>query len=255
MNIRVITLPDDRSRFAAFAGRLPAGIAPVAFLAIDGWRQGFAKLYQHPCVRGPLLAYTPGHLGCALSHVKLWQWAAAKAVPTTIAEDDVVLRRDFEPCMDRVLGDLPAGWDLVYWGYAQQCHACVTFNAGTQSVVLSSSCDSSPAAIEAFVGNRQPPTWLRVVNAWSTACYTVSPAGAAKLLAAIVPIVNRLIPVHQLRERRINDAIDAEVSGVMSEINAYLCFPPIAFAPANGPTSQTNLDTREIRSRTKKGAS
>lgn len=85
--IRVISLtstPERRRRFA----EAHEGVGFEFFDAVDG----------HTAVRAPFLhvPHTLGAVGCALSHLALWQLGAATGQMLTIAEDDAILRHDFE---------------------------------------------------------------------------------------------------------------------------------------------------------------
>ena len=63
---------------------------------------------------------TPGGVGCALSHIGVWEWAVQNQSPVTlIFEDDAVLSPDFVSRTNQVLGATPLigsrtdTWDLL----------------------------------------------------------------------------------------------------------------------------------------------
>ena len=63
------------------------------------------------------LPYSDGTLGCAMSHVKLWEIAASQGRSLTIFEDDIVVSLHFEARAREVLAVVPADWDFIQWGY------------------------------------------------------------------------------------------------------------------------------------------
>jgi GR25 family glycosyltransferase involved in LPS biosynthesis len=51
----------------------------------------------------PDLDYTPGAVGCALSHIALWKLAVIERQPITVAEDDAVFSYRFMPCAEALV--------------------------------------------------------------------------------------------------------------------------------------------------------
>src|SRR5262249_1285434 len=62
------------------------------------------------------LGYAPGSLGCAVSHVSLWNKAASQNRIVTIFEDDVVCSRNFQEEAARVRATMTDEWDIIKWG-------------------------------------------------------------------------------------------------------------------------------------------
>jgi glycosyl transferase family 25 len=62
------------------------------------------------------LPYSDGTLGCAMSHVKLWEMAASQDRSLTIIEDDIVVSLHFEARAREILAAVPADWDFIQWG-------------------------------------------------------------------------------------------------------------------------------------------
>ena len=65
----------------------------------------------------PGLRYNAGAIGCAMSHLMLWQEAADTNQALTIVEDDAILRHDFHDQAARAIERLPADWDIVVWAW------------------------------------------------------------------------------------------------------------------------------------------
>jgi GR25 family glycosyltransferase involved in LPS biosynthesis len=62
------------------------------------------------------LSYGDGTLGCAMSHIYLWEKIAAGNIPMTIFEDDAILSYRFEQVSCNILNRLPMDWDIIHWG-------------------------------------------------------------------------------------------------------------------------------------------
>lgn len=103
----VISVPGTRSR-AEVRARFDAACQPFQFVdGVDG--QTAPRI-------GSL---TPGQVGCALSHMRLWQALEHSATPALIFEDDAQLPRDWRTLLDAVVRSVPAGVDVVFLGH---CH-------------------------------------------------------------------------------------------------------------------------------------
>ena len=63
------------------------------------------------------LPYSDGTLGCAVSHMRLWEMAASQDRNVTIFEDDIIVSHQFEKRAQEVLKVLPNDWDIIKWGY------------------------------------------------------------------------------------------------------------------------------------------
>jgi len=59
------------------------------------------------------LAYPNGQLGCAMSHLKLWETAASQERDVTVFEDDVVISYQFEKIAQELMSRLPNDWDII----------------------------------------------------------------------------------------------------------------------------------------------
>ena len=67
------------------------------------------------------LRYSPGAVGCALSHINLWAECERLGKPITILEDDAVTHVGFDGLSEKLVQKLPKNWDLVIWGWNFDC--------------------------------------------------------------------------------------------------------------------------------------
>jgi hypothetical protein len=153
----------------------------IRFAAVDG--QDSAALARAWAALGnPLFSAAPrhqdfrlpGHQGCFLSHLLLWEWIARGDAPfATIFEDDVVFHAAWRWLAPQYLRRTPPDWDIVHLGH----HALR--DMGT--------------------------AWAARVPVQSTAAYMVTRGGAAALAQTIraqpaVGVIDQMIPELQARE-------------------------------------------------------
>src|SRR6185437_11703646 len=97
--------------------------------------------------------------------------------PLTICEDDVLLHRDFEVHAARLLGLLPADWDIILWGWNFNAALDIDFLPGVSPCLVL----SKEASLRAGVANFQrlpiSPHPFRLRQVLGLPCYSVSPKG------------------------------------------------------------------------------
>jgi hypothetical protein len=232
----VINLDRTPARFAQFIDWNP-DFQVERVSAFDG-----AKLDRADCVKNSLIReeniYAPGAIGSLMSHISLWGRCAASGQPMHIAEDDIVIRPDFWPQAHAALARLPA-WDIVLWTHNFDWPVQIYPGPGLGPVVLQYNPEAVNKGLAQFRASTQPPTLCRLGSAAAIACYSISPKGAARMLADCLPIGNTAPPyVAQPDIAWHNSALDVEMSRHYANWNAYVSIPPLAVAP-NDQTSST----------------
>jgi len=233
----VISLARTPDRWRAFEAANHGGPAYTRFDAVDGLTIDRAELITSGMMTDGL-SYTPGAIGCALSHLAFWRACAAADGPVTVCEDDAILHPDFQSCAAAAC-DLQPDFDLVLWGW--------NFN----SVLAGELFDGAPFAMgfaedrmrqatEAFRSQPPRPTLLRLHRAFGTLCYTLSPKGASKLLALCLPLSPRRVFFPLLNRESDNTGIDIPMNAAYPQIAAYAAFPPLALT-----LNETALSTVE----------
>jgi hypothetical protein len=230
---RVISLDRTPQRFAQFMAWNP-GLAVERFAAFDG-----ALLSTQDCIAEGLITaanqYIPGALGVARSHVTLWRQCAAGTAPFHIAEDDVILRADFWEAAHRALDAIPE-WDIVLWAYNMDWPVKFAPAAGIGPAFAHYSPDAMDIA--AFRSATRPAVLLPLISAAGIGCYSISPAGAARMLAACLPIGDA--PAEFAAKPGMgwrNTGLDVEMSRHYAGQRAFLAMPPLALAPNDQATS------------------
>ena len=114
MKIFVISLKKSLKRREEF-DILNKNINYEYFDAIDGERK------ESKIVNSGSLGYSNVAIGCAMSHLSLWNKCIELDEPIIIMEDDVFISYDFETHIDSVMKMLPENWHIL-----QLCYNCDT---------------------------------------------------------------------------------------------------------------------------------
>ena len=227
--LRVISLDRTPQRFAQFLEWNP-GFEVQRFVAFDG-----ALLHRGDCVRDQVIAesnaYSPGALGNAMSHVALWRQCAAGSTPFHIVEDDVILRADFLAMAETLLDAAP-GWEVALWLHNLDWPLKVNAAPGVGPAVVQYDPAEALRQLESFKSWTGRPAMLRLVSAAGIGCYSVTPRGAARMLADCLPIGSeKAVYSAQPQKRWDNGALDVEMSRHYERWQAYVTLPPLAVAP------------------------
>jgi GR25 family glycosyltransferase involved in LPS biosynthesis len=226
--IYVVNLDRNAARLAAFC-RVNAHVLSRVrrFSAVDGRALDRAGLVAAGIVEAGN-CYAAGALGCAVSHLTLWDYAAREGRMLTVVEDDAVLARGFVAAGEAVVGALPADWDIVLWGWNFDSVLAVELIPG----VLPASVFADEAALRRNVagfqtaGVRAAP--VRLLHAFGTLGYSVSAKGAAALLARVLPLHGRVVAFPGVGLRLLNVGIDVSMNEVFAGIQAFVSLPPLA---------------------------
>ncbi len=233
--LNVISLDRTPQRFTQFLQWNP-GFEVSRFAAFDG-----AALDRAQCVRDGLLAednrYVPGAIGNAMSHVALWRRCAAGSTPFTIVEDDIILRGDFLAMATTMLEAAP-DWDVALWAHNFDWPLKVHPAPGVGPAVVQYDPAGVLRQLDAFRAWTGAPAMLKLVSAAGIGCYSVTPRGAARMLADCLPI-GRQGAAYSVRPGVAwnNTALDVEMSRHYEGWRAYVALPPLALAPNDQSTS------------------
>jgi len=205
--------------------------------AIDGSTLHVDELVRRGLLAEPLEAYTRGALGCALSHKGLWDHCAAGNTAITVCEDDAIFNRHFARRAETVLAALPNNWDIILWGWNFDAILHVDLIPGMKQAVMQfdaaaladRSCEFQEKAYEILP--------MRLVTAFGTICYSLSPHGARSLGERCFPLRNEFIPIAGMGRQLMNFGIDTIMNKHYSALQSYVSFPPLVWTDNDKSTS------------------
>ena len=149
---------------------------------------------------------TRGGLGCALSHIQLWEHVVHINETILVLEDDVRLSPSFQE-MYSILS-LPKKFDLIYLSYPD-------FGRRTNWIKNNK---KKKYKVERVLGDN-----------WGTSAYIVSPKGAKKLLKNVYPLEVQIDKhmVEMVEESGGGGGGDGGGDGGGEEFVAYVVEPPM----------------------------
>ena len=231
MKIHLINLDRSADRLRDF-NAVNAHLGQVVrFPAVDGKTLDVPNLVQRGVVeRGIDAFYSLGALGNALSHLLLWELAVRQNTPITICEDDAIFNHNFRPISERLVGGIPADWDIVMWGWNYDSPLEVRMPGLTTGVLL---CDYEGVRVRTNEFQSYPlsPTLLPLRQAFGLACYSISPNGARKLRNFCVPIREMSIPCRGAKGGVVpNIGLDLMMSAAFRHLEAFVSVTPLVIS-------------------------
>lgn len=224
--VKVISLARSLDRRRMFS-ELNAHIDFEFVDAVDG-AQVMPEVDHSPDLFEAGLRYNAGAIGCAMSHLALWQEAAYGDHPVTIVEDDAILRRDFHEQAARAIAGLPDDWDVVVWAW--NFDSILSLNVMpevSQAVVL-----FDQARMRESIGNFQAmataPSLLPLDKCFGTPAYSISPAGARRFMAECFPLKNFQLFFPVLNRTLPNNGIDIAMNRIYGATRSFCSMPPLA---------------------------
>ncbi|GBQ11451.1 glycosyltransferase family 25 protein [Swaminathania salitolerans] len=190
-------------------------------------------------VAEPGLAYTPGALGAALSHLGLWGRAAREEEILMIFEDDARLCANFESESARLIRALPDEWDILLLGY--NFNAPITLDAlpGVTAATVTFGEKHMQENAGLFSTLERTATLCPLLQGFGLCAYVVSPRGARRLLARCLPLRAQEYQQRGLERMVRNVGIDVVTSFHYATLNAHAAFPPLAISPNEKASSST----------------
>jgi GR25 family glycosyltransferase involved in LPS biosynthesis/glycosyltransferase involved in cell wall biosynthesis len=223
--IHLINLDRSTDRLAKFYERNAHLTNVVRVPAVDGTKVDRTQLLDEGVISEDL-SYSPGALGCAMSHIGLWQEAVKKNRIMTICEDDVVFSHFFNISAREVLCNSPAHWDIVQWGFNHNrlfawldlefSKACLQFYE-----------PRFKGALDSFQNKQFTPKSIRLAHSFGSFAYSVTPRAAVALLESCLPLKRRLIEFPNAGIRTDDVGIDVAMNAVYPFVNSFVSIPPL----------------------------
>lgn len=151
---------------------------------------------------------TDGMIGCALSHIRVWEEVAEQGLRAAlIFEDDAALVPGFSAKLERCMQDLPEDWDILLGGCVGMCHKNKTY---TNPIIYILS-----PGLRMLSGNTSRSKTSHIFSPeffLGLHCYVISARGARALLRHF---------------KTVHNHIDFQMS--TSRLSVLACHPPLAF--------------------------
>ena len=233
--VKVISLASSLDRRMNFSN-VNAHVDFEFFDAIEG-AQIMPELGNSPDLFATGLMYNAGAVGCAMSHLMLWQEAASTNKPITIVEDDAILRHDFHEQVDKAIASLPNDWDIVVWAWNFDSILSLNVMPDVSQAVMLFDQSRMRESIAAFQAMKSETSLSRLDKCFGTPCYTISAAGARKFMENCFPLENFELYFPVLNRLLPNNGIDISMNRIYSTTNSFCALPPLALTPNEHTTS------------------
>ena len=245
MHIHLVNLDRSPERLTEFC-HVNRNLTSVSrFPAVEGSALNIDSLAQQGLVTKDILSmFAAGALGCAMSHLALWDRSIASNQIVTISEDDAIFNYNFEPHAEELMKGLPQDWDIIFWGFNFDMFLCFDMLPGVSPCVATFNQEQMRAGTDAFQKRDIVPQAFKAIWVFGTSCYSISPRGAKVIKNKIVPLRPQVIPLPEAKGvppyspawRTVG--IDNSINAVHREINSYVCFPPLVISK-NEPATST----------------
>ena len=218
----VISLARTPGRLESFRADNPDLEGWSVFPAIDGATVDAATRDA----LGDTALWSSGGVGASLSHIALWRLCVEQGEPLTICEDDAILRADFAQTSAALL-DRVTAFDIVLWGWNFDAVMEAEVSPGVPAAVLGDQV-ALRGGVQAFRSHDAAPILLRLRKALGVTCYTISPAGAATLLARCLPIGRVRLALPMMAYEIGNVTFDVTMASLYAQMAAHVALPPLA---------------------------
>ena len=165
-----------------------------------------------------------------MSHLALWQRSVALNKPHIVFEDDAFLRHDIKRQFVALVRQ-PVDWDIILIGY--NTDAAFELNVAPGMSLGGGFSLHYPTAqhLDDFVKSTNPVGLQRLLTAFGTSGYAVTPKGADFLIRACFPLDNRPVQIRSTGRAFPSYGLDCMMNTLYDKMNAYVCVAPLVMTP------------------------
>jgi len=227
LDIRVINLDRSKDRLLTFETlNSHLNLKFRRFSAVDGKDVPRGPLVQRGIITADL-CYRDGALGCALSHLALWDLAIEQNQTLTVCEDDAIFNRGFDVAAESLIKAVPRDWHVILWGWNFDSILLFDMIPGVSPCLGIFNQDRMRMGIDAYQSASLMPRPFRLARAFGTVGYSVSPMGARAMKQHCLPLRNLEVFFPGLERVLPNSGLDIMLNDAYPRINAYVSFPPL----------------------------
>jgi len=240
MIIHFINLDRTPDRYREFLTRNKHLPHVQRFPAIDGNDLDPDALVRDGTIsRGIRQIYSRGNLGLALLHFGLWRKAIAGGKAITVCEDDAIFNYGFLRAAEKVMSQLPPDWDFVLWGWNFDSDLLMDVLPGVSPCLVACDQEQMRIGVVRFQKQSLSPHPVRLLQAFGTVCYSISPKGAHAFQNLCFPIPELEVFFPALRRTLPNFDISVMMSNAYPRTNSFVSFPPIVITKNEHDKSTT----------------
>jgi len=230
MEIFVISLERSTDRKVVFDNYNSKYIKYTYHTAVDGKTVNIDMLDSTIFKKGSK-NYSNTAIGCALSHLQLWEKCIELDKPIVIMEDDVIVSRDYNKHINNLMNNLvPKSWDIIQLNYNfDSVLSYNNTNYETCNCVFNKH-KMTKTDITNFVNTKINTTIAKLNFSFGMSAYVINPNGAKKLRDLCFPLENRILYVPFL-QKIMSFTIDCMMNTIYKDILAYVCIIPFVITP------------------------
>tara|TARA_B100001093_G_C26753883_1_gene982443 strand:- start:108 stop:851 length:744 start_codon:yes stop_codon:yes gene_type:complete len=234
MNIKSITLNSNGQRYKTFLQN-NSHLEIEPFEGIKGNNLSTDDILKENIATKELISnkkiFSPGGMGCAASHKKIWHQCLLRNQSILVLEDDCYTHPQIKEFINFNEDILNAN-DICFFG--------LHMNSVLQTI--------SPQGLEfnsIFFDPAYPnPSWIKnaflkteikniifnkLINDFGTFAYYITPKGAEKLINLIFPLSLKTTKIKLLNDRMPLFSIDRAGCAIYRDINALVTYPYLAY--------------------------
>jgi len=230
MDIYVISLERSIDRKITFDNNNSKYIKYTYFNAVDGKNINIECLSKNIFKQGSK-NYSKTAIGCAQSHLNLWEKCIELDKPIIILEDDAIVSQDFNKHIDSLMNSLlPNKWDIVQLNYNfDSILSYENTNFETCNCIFNKT-PVTKEKISKFVTSKINTTIAKLNHCFGTSAYIIHPTGAKLLKENCFPLDNRIINLPFLNNL-YSYTIDCMMNSIYKNIDAYVSIIPFVITP------------------------
>lgn len=208
--------------------------------AVDGKSLDVNNLDNKIFAKGSL-NYSKGAIGCALSHLQLWEKCIDLDKPIIIMEDDAIVSKNFTNHVNNIMNCmLPKDWDIVQLTY--NCDSILSYKNTNfeQCNCIFNKTKITKTDISTFINSKINTTIVKLIHCFGASAYMISPKGAKILKSSCFPLNNKIINMPFLNNISCH-TIDCMMNSVYKDISAHVCVIPFVITPHISDDYETTI--------------